>query len=80
MRWRQLAVTGLVSIAAGLVTVLLPLPETALWLRLGVQAVVFAAAFLGLMLGFGLFQPDERELLRAPFSRLGGGRGPADRD
>ncbi|HVX65768.1 MAG TPA: oligosaccharide flippase family protein [Bryobacteraceae bacterium] len=65
---------GLVSAAAGLAAWLLraALGGTPPVLLLALCSAVFALVFLGLMVAFGLFEPEERELLRSRLVRLRG--------
>lgn len=80
MPWKDLAPVFAVSVAAGLVMYLLPLPDLTLPARVLIRAAVFAVAF-GVALRFtGLLREDEKRLLLAPVRAIKRFAGSAGRD
>jgi len=66
MPWRDLGPIFAVSLAAGLVVHLLPLPDMALLSRVLIRVGVFVAAFAVALRLTGILREDERKLLLAP--------------
>jgi O-antigen/teichoic acid export membrane protein len=70
MPWRELGQVFLVSVAAGLLIFVLPLPDVSLLARVSMRTAVFAVAF-GVILRFaGILREDEKRLLGAPVRAL----------
>lgn len=70
MRWRELALTLALCVAAGAATAVLPVAELGLVARLVVRTGFFGLALLGLVWLTGALEEDELQMLRHPIRSL----------
>ncbi len=68
MRWKELGQILLVCIVCGAILALMPLPQIPLVVKIIVQAMIYFAMFLIIVLSRGMLKRDEKQILCFPFT------------
>lgn len=68
MRWKELALTLLVSVICGVIVFAVPLPPLSLMVKLPVRATIYLVVLLTVMLMTKMLKEDERQMLFLPWN------------
>lgn len=68
MRWKELALMLLISVACGVIVFIVPLPTMSPIIKLPVQAVIYFVLLLTVILVTGILKEDEKQIITFPLS------------